>query len=143
MTTWLRYVGASITGILDPVPPQVPSPMTAEEGAWVRANAWTKALRKIDDAYPHGFLRWCSCEAGTCHPCAAGHHGQCVSAKGPRVDEHAGTMTDRGGFVAALDLDHPAVSMTPRWAFRRYLSSKKGRRCRSVQPWPPTHARAR
>lgn len=102
MTTWLRYVGASIIGILDPVPSAVPSPMTEEEGTWVRVNAWTKALRKIDDAYPHGFLRWCSCEAGTCHPCATGHHDQCVSAKGPRVDKHAGTMTDRGGFVVAV-----------------------------------------
>lgn len=82
MTTWLRYVGASITGILDPVPSQAPSPMTAEEGAWVRANAWTKALRKIDDAYPYGFLRWCSCGKHL-PPCATGHHGQCVSAKGP------------------------------------------------------------
>ncbi|MFM9499750.1 DUF6248 family natural product biosynthesis protein [Streptomyces galilaeus] len=102
MTTWLRYVGASIMGILDPVPSPVPSPMSVEEGAWVRADAWTKALRKIDDAYPHGFLRWCSCEAGTCHPCLTGQHGKCVSAGGPRVDEHAGTITDRGGFVVAV-----------------------------------------
>ncbi len=53
MTTLLRFVGAAIMGILDPVPSSVPSPMTEEEGAWVRANAWTKGLRKIDDAYPH------------------------------------------------------------------------------------------
>jgi hypothetical protein len=102
MTTWLRYVGASIMGILDPVPSPVPSPMSEEEGAWVRAHAWTKALRKIDGAYPHGFHRWCSCEAGTCHPCGSGHHDQCVSVDGPRVDEHAGTITDRRGFVVAV-----------------------------------------
>ncbi|MEU6610299.1 DUF6248 family natural product biosynthesis protein [Streptomyces shenzhenensis] len=101
-TTWLRYVGASIMGILDPVPSTAASPMTEEEGAWVRANAWTKALRKIDDAYPHGFHRWCSCEAGLCHSCRTGHHDQCISAGSPRVDEHAGTMTDRGGFVVAV-----------------------------------------
>ncbi|PWI04917.1 hypothetical protein DIZ27_42480 [Streptomyces sp. NWU339] len=97
-TTWLRYVGASIMGILGPVP----STMTEEEGAWVRANAWTKALRKIDDAYPHGFHRWCSCEAGTCHPCRTGHHDQCISRNGPHVDDAAGTITDRGGFVVAV-----------------------------------------
>ncbi|MFD3381322.1 MULTISPECIES: DUF6248 family natural product biosynthesis protein [unclassified Streptomyces] len=102
MTTWLRFVGASIMGILDPVPSTVPSLMSKEEGAWVRANAWTKGLLRIEDAYPYGFHCWCSCEAGTCHPCASGHHDQCVSADGPRVDENAGTMTDRGGFVVAV-----------------------------------------
>ncbi|MGI5397060.1 DUF6248 family natural product biosynthesis protein [Streptomyces sp. CA-251251] len=102
MTTWLRYVGASIMGILDPIPAPLASPMSDEEGAWVRANAWTKALRRIDAAYPHGFHRWCSCERGTCHPCRTGHHHQCVSANGPRVDDDAGTMTDRDGFIVAV-----------------------------------------
>ena len=102
MTTWLRLVGASIMGILDPIPSTVPSPMTDEEGAWVRANAWTKGLRKIEDAYPHGFHRWCSCERGICHPCGSRHHDQCVSADGPRVDGDAGTITDRHGFVVAV-----------------------------------------
>jgi hypothetical protein len=102
MTTWLRFIGASIMGILDPIPSTAPSPMTEEEGAWVRANAWTKGLRRIEDAYPHGFHRWCSCERGTCHPCASGHHDQCASADGHRVDKHADTMTDRGGFVVAV-----------------------------------------
>ncbi|MCI3273529.1 DUF6248 family natural product biosynthesis protein [Streptomyces cylindrosporus] len=90
------------TGILDLVPSTVASPMPEEEGAWVRADAWTKALRKIDDAYPHGFRRWCSCEASLCHSCRTRHHDQCISAASPRVDEHAGTMTDRGGFVVAV-----------------------------------------
>ncbi|MER7056599.1 DUF6248 family natural product biosynthesis protein [Streptomyces sp. NPDC000351] len=102
MTTWLRYVGASIMGILDPIPAPLASPMNDAEGAWVRANAWTKALRRIDAAYPHGFHRWCSCERGTCHPCRSGHHDQCVSTNGPRVDDDAGTMTDRDGFVVAV-----------------------------------------
>ncbi|MEU6511030.1 DUF6248 family natural product biosynthesis protein [Streptomyces sp. NPDC046942] len=102
MTTWLRYVGASIMGILDPVPSAVPSLMSEEEASWVRANAWTKGLRRIEEAYPHGFHRWCSCERGTCHPCATGHHDQCASADSPRIDEDAGTVTDRGGFVVAI-----------------------------------------
>ncbi|MFC9932323.1 DUF6248 family natural product biosynthesis protein [Streptomyces sp. NPDC127190] len=102
MTTWLRFIGASIMGILDPVPSGVTSPMTEAAGAWVRANAWTKGLRKIEGAYPHGFHRWCSCERGICHPCACGHHDRCVSAGGPRRDDYAGTVTDRGGFVVAV-----------------------------------------
>ncbi|MGW1507448.1 DUF6248 family natural product biosynthesis protein [Streptomyces mirabilis] len=32
----------------------------------------------------------------------SGRHDRCVSAAGPRVDEHADTMTDRGGFVVAV-----------------------------------------
>ncbi|WP_369383286.1 DUF6248 family natural product biosynthesis protein [Streptomyces sp. cg36] len=114
MTTWLRHIGASIMGILDPVPSTAPSPMPPQEGAWVRANAWTTALRKIDAAYPHGFHRWCSCEAGTCHPCRTGHHDQCISAHGPRTDDHAGTLTDRGGFVLAL-IHHRPHQQPCRW----------------------------
>ncbi|MGV9654152.1 DUF6248 family natural product biosynthesis protein [Streptomyces sp. NPDC003554] len=102
MTTLLRLIGASIMGILDPVPSSTTFPMSEAEGAWVRANAWTKGLRRIEDAYPHGFHRWCSCERGICHPCGSGHHEQCVSVNGPRLHEYAGTITDRGGFVVAV-----------------------------------------
>ncbi|MEU5044567.1 DUF6248 family natural product biosynthesis protein [Streptomyces griseorubiginosus] len=102
MTTRLRHIGAAIMGILAPIPSTVHSPMTEKEGAWVRAHAWTKGLRKIDDAYPRGFHRWCSCERGICTGCTSGHHDRCVSARGPRVDEHAGTITDAHGFVAAV-----------------------------------------
>ncbi|MFF9410424.1 DUF6248 family natural product biosynthesis protein [Streptomyces anandii] len=114
MTTWLRLIGASIMGILDPVPSSVTSPMTEAEGAWVRANAWTRGLRKIEDAYPHGFHRWCSCERGICHPCSSGHHAQCVSASGPRLDDYAGTITDRGGFVVAV-IHHGLGQQPCRW----------------------------
>ncbi|MFJ9908110.1 DUF6248 family natural product biosynthesis protein [Streptomyces sp. NPDC101152] len=85
-----------------PCPPPCPPPMTEEEGAWVRAHAWTKGLRKIDDAYPHGFHRWCSCERGICPGCISGHHDRCVSASGPRVDKHADTVTDAQGFFVAV-----------------------------------------
>ena len=102
MTTRLRHIGAAIMGILDPIPSTVPSPMTEEEGAWVCAHAWTKGLRKIEDAYPRGFHRWCSCERGICPGCASGHHDRCVSAGGPRIDEHADTVTDAQGFVVAV-----------------------------------------
>ncbi|MFE9769776.1 DUF6248 family natural product biosynthesis protein [Streptomyces sp. NPDC005808] len=114
MTTRLRLIGAAFMGILKPVPSPTSSPMTGEEGAWIRAHAWTKALRRIDDAYPHGFHRWCSCERGVCHPCDSGRHDQCISADGPRIDKDAGTMTDRGGFVVAMI--HYAAGQRPcRW----------------------------
>ncbi|MFF7452405.1 MULTISPECIES: DUF6248 family natural product biosynthesis protein [unclassified Streptomyces] len=38
MTTRLRHIGAAIMGILDPIPSTTTSPMTEEEGAWVRAH---------------------------------------------------------------------------------------------------------
>lgn len=102
MTTWLRHIGASILGIVNPVPSTTASPMSEEDGAWVRANAWTKGLRLIEDAYPRGFHRWCSCERGICIPCGSGKHAECVSAQGPRLDKDAGTVTDQRGFVVAL-----------------------------------------
>lgn len=114
MTTWLRYVGASIMGILDPVRSTAPSPMTEDEASWVRAHAWPKALHRIDEAYPHGFHRWCSCERGICHSCACTRHEQCVSATGPRVDTDAGTVTDRGGFVVAV-IQHGPTQRPCRW----------------------------
>ncbi|MEW1568435.1 DUF6248 family natural product biosynthesis protein [Streptomyces sp. NPDC093509] len=102
MTTYLRHIGAAILGILDPIPSPTASPMSEKEGTWVRAHGWTKGLRRIDDAYPHGFHRWCSCESGICNPCMTDRHDACVSAAGPRIDRHAGTITDSKGFVVAL-----------------------------------------
>ncbi|WP_455357189.1 DUF6248 family natural product biosynthesis protein [Streptomyces sp. SYSU K217416] len=64
-----------------------PSPMSEEEGAWVRANAWTKGLRRIEDD-PRGFHRWCSCERGICHPAAP---ATTTSASAPTA--HASTRT--------------------------------------------------
>ncbi|MFD4588299.1 DUF6248 family natural product biosynthesis protein [Streptomyces sp. NPDC058434] len=114
MTTRLRHIGASIMGILDPVPSTVPSPMAEEEGTWVRAHAWTKGLRRIEDAYPHGFHRWCSCERRSCQPCAGGRHDQCANLKGPRVDQDAGTITDQRGFVVAV-IRHGPDQRPCRW----------------------------
>ncbi|AYG77907.1 hypothetical protein DWB77_00014 [Streptomyces hundungensis] len=114
MTTRLRHLGAAIIGILDPVPSPTTPPMSETEGAWVRAHAWTQGLRRIEDAYPHGFHRWCSCERGTCTACASGHHDRCISATGPRTDTDAGTLTDHGGFVVAVI--HYTPSQRPcRW----------------------------
>ncbi|MFF8717549.1 DUF6248 family natural product biosynthesis protein [Streptomyces sp. NPDC015184] len=151
MTALLRLMGASIMGILDPVPSSVPSPMAGDEAAWVRANAWTKGLRRIEDAYPHGFFRWCSCECGTCHPCAVGRHGQCASVNGPRPDENAGTVTDRSGFVVALvqhgpaqrpcrwicRCDHPAAAEPPLDEVPEELSPVRQRSLRSGFPGVP------
>lgn len=104
MTTRLRMIGAKILGILDPVP--LPSPMSEDEGAWVRAHAWTDGLREIEARYPHGFHRWCSCQRGTCWNCLNDRCDICVHRQrgGPDVDEHepSGSVTDARGYVVAL-----------------------------------------
>ncbi|MFE9559296.1 DUF6248 family natural product biosynthesis protein [Streptomyces sp. NPDC006692] len=114
MTTRLRLIGASFMGILDPVPFTTPSAMNEAEGAWVQAHAWTDGLRRIENAYPHGFHRWCSCERGTCTACASDRRDRCISAKGPRIDTDAGTITDRKGFVVAV-IHHGPRQRPCRW----------------------------
>lgn len=141
MTTWLRYVGASIMGILDPVRSTTPSLMTEDKASWVRAHAWTRALRRIDEAYPHGFHRWCSCERGICHPCVAQRHEQCVSAKGPRVDTDAGTLTDRGGFVVAV-IQHGPAQRPCRWICPCTHPARSASARDSAAPTPPHTSRA-
>ncbi|MFF5011493.1 DUF6248 family natural product biosynthesis protein [Streptomyces phaeochromogenes] len=137
MTTRLRFVGASIMGTLDPDL----SPVSEEEGAWVRANPWTKGLRRVEDAYPRGFHRFCSREASTCHPCASGHHDQCISAGGSRVDEDAGNMTDRGGTgweeLRAARPGQPTIRpcSLPPWRQRSAPAAHPGR-CSGARPIP-------
>lgn len=99
MTTRLRMHAALIMGITDPIP--MPSPMPEAEGAWVRANAWTDALRAIEAAYPRGFYQWCSCQRGTCWNCLNGRCDICVHRQrgGPDIDDDAGWVTNGHGFV--------------------------------------------
>ncbi|WP_199550149.1 DUF6248 family natural product biosynthesis protein [Streptomyces sp. N35] len=137
MTSWLRHIGGAIMGILDPVPSPVPSPMSEQEGAWVREHAWTKGLRKIEAAYPHGFHRWCACERGTCVSCRGGHHEQCISGNGPRVEQDDGTITDRDGFVVAVLLHGPGKRPC-RWQCRcAHPTRREVARGTATQPAPP------
>ena len=105
-TPLLRLHGALIMGIIDPV--LMPSPMSEEEGAWVRQNAWTKWLREIEDVYPYGFHRWCDCQRGTCWNCLNKRCDICVHRQTPlKPEADAGTITDRRGYVAARIVHRP------------------------------------
>lgn len=112
-TPLLRLHGAFILGIVDPVP--MPSPMSEEDGQWIREHAWTKAIRDIDDVYPYGFYRWCSCQRGSCWNCLSLRCDICVHRQTPpKPDTSAGTVTDRHGFVIAL-IVHRAGETPCRW----------------------------
>ena len=97
--TLLRLHAAAILAIREPIPSVVPSPMSEEEAAWVRAKAWTAPLRKIDDSYPHGYYRWCDCERGVCTNCVGGRHHNCATRNGPRGGIES--ITDARGYVLA------------------------------------------
>ncbi|MFE6274072.1 DUF6248 family natural product biosynthesis protein [Streptomyces goshikiensis] len=71
-------------GLVDPVPND--SPMTEDEGAWVRAHAWPGFLHHIDDGYAFGFWRWAMCERGTCWNCIAGRCDLCLHRQKGRPD---------------------------------------------------------
>lgn len=103
---WLRVNAAMILGICDPV--LMPSPMSEEEGAWVREHAWTPGLRAIEDVYPYGIHRWCACQSGWCWNCLNKRCDICVHRQhAPEADVDAGTITDRHGYVVALIVHLP------------------------------------
>lgn len=98
--TLLRMHAAMIMGIVDPVP--MPSPMSDEEFQQIRDHVWPQRMRDVDDAYPHGFYRWCYCQHGTCWNCHAGRCDLCVhrQKRGPDICD-GGTVTDTHGYVVA------------------------------------------
>ncbi|WP_329214839.1 DUF6248 family natural product biosynthesis protein [Streptomyces sp. NBC_01485] len=92
-------------GLVDPVPN--PSPMSEEEGAWVREQVWTKPFHLIDDGYAWGFWRWSFCEKGTCWNCLAGRCEWCMHRQkgGPDVCDNVDWVHNhRGRTVARLIL---------------------------------------
>lgn len=112
-TALLNFQGGLIMGIIDPVPN--PSPMSEDEGAWVRARVWPEFLTEIDRKYPFGFWRWSMCERGTCWNCLAKRCDLCVHRQegGPHVDDNTDWVHDaRGRGVAKRILrpdDEPCV----------------------------------
>ncbi|GAA1614233.1 hypothetical protein GCM10009733_008030 [Nonomuraea maheshkhaliensis] len=105
-TPLLRFHAALILGIVDPT--LMPSPMSEAQGEWVRQNAWTKALRAIENVYPYGIHRWCRCQAGTCWNCLSKRCAICVHRQhSPKKDDAAGTVTDRRGFVIGVIVHLP------------------------------------
>ncbi|MFE4512590.1 DUF6248 family natural product biosynthesis protein [Kitasatospora sp. NPDC056783] len=103
--TLLRLHGAAILAIREPIPSATPSPMSAEEAAWVRAHAWSASLRKIDDSYPHGYFCWCDCERGVCTNCVGGRHHSCATRNGPVPGMES--ITDARGYVRARVVTAP------------------------------------
>ncbi|MEU8828866.1 DUF6248 family natural product biosynthesis protein [Streptomyces sp. NPDC048636] len=104
-TSALNLQGALIMGIVDPVPN--PSPMSEDEGAWVREQVWPEYFTMIDRKYPFGFNRWANCERGTCWNCRSGRCDLCVHRQegGPHVDDNTDWVRDtRGRGVAKLIL---------------------------------------
>ncbi|MFD5589772.1 DUF6248 family natural product biosynthesis protein [Streptomyces sp. NPDC127063] len=104
-TAALNFQAALIMGIVDPVPNA--SPMSEEEGAWVREHVWPEHLQQIERKYPHGFARWSMCERGTCWNCLSGRCDICVHRQkgGPHVDSNQDWVTNpQGRTVARLIL---------------------------------------
>ncbi|MEU6965088.1 DUF6248 family natural product biosynthesis protein [Streptomyces chrestomyceticus] len=102
-TALLNLQGGLIMGIIDPVPN--PSPMSEDEGAWVREQVWPEFMTEIDGKYPFGFWRWSMCERGTCWNCLAKRCDLCVHRQegGPRVDDNTDWVYDaRGRGVAKV-----------------------------------------
>ncbi|MFF3313368.1 DUF6248 family natural product biosynthesis protein [Streptomyces sp. NPDC002952] len=102
-TALLNLHGGLIMGIIDPVPNL--SPMSEDEGAWVRAQVWPRFLTEIDDKYPFGFWRWSMCERGTCWNCLSRRCDLCVHRQegGPHVDGNVEWVHNaRGRCVAKL-----------------------------------------
>ncbi|MET9209661.1 DUF6248 family natural product biosynthesis protein [Streptomyces bacillaris] len=106
-TALLNFQGALIMGIIDPVPN--PSPMTEDEGVWVREQVWPAFLTDIDRKYPFGFWRWSKCELGTCWNCLARRCDLCVHRQegGPHVDDNTEWVHDTRGMGVAKFIVRP------------------------------------
>ena len=99
--TLLRLHGAAFMGIREPIPSDTPSPMGEEEAQWVRTNAWSPAIARIDQCYPHGYWRWCECERGICTNCVGGRHATCQTRTPKQEQEYASITTGRKGYHVA------------------------------------------
>lgn len=84
-TPRLTFHKTLLMGLGDPVPN--PSPMSEEEGEWVRKNVWPQWMRTLDDPYPHGFWRWTHCQRGRCWNCLNKRCDLCIHRhqEGPKV----------------------------------------------------------
>ncbi|MEU5900382.1 DUF6248 family natural product biosynthesis protein [Streptomyces venezuelae] len=87
-TALLNLQGGLIMGIIDPVPNS--SPMSEDEGAWVREQVWPPFMTEIDRKYPFGFWRWSTCERGSCWNCLSKRCDLCVHRQegGPHLDDN-------------------------------------------------------
>lgn len=94
-------------GLVDPVPN--PSPMSEDEGAWVREYVWPGFFHQIDDGYAFGFWRWAFCERGTCWNCLAGRCEWCMHRQkgGPDACDNAESVHNQHGRTVAKFIPRP------------------------------------
>ncbi|MFF9892944.1 DUF6248 family natural product biosynthesis protein [Streptomyces albidoflavus] len=114
-TALLNLQGGLITGIIDPVPN--PSPMSEDEGAWVRERVWPAFMTEIDRKYPFGFWRWTNCERGTCWNCLANRCDLCVHRQkgSPSVDDNTDWVHDTRGLGVAKIIVRPDDALCVWW----------------------------
>ncbi|MGW9440600.1 DUF6248 family natural product biosynthesis protein [Streptomyces sp. NPDC055607] len=103
----LNFQGGLFMGIIDPVPNA--SPMSEDEGAWVREQVWPGYMQEIERKYPFGFWRWSHCERGTCWNCLAGRCDLCVHRQegGPHVDDNIDRVHGPRGLPVAKFIPRP------------------------------------
>ncbi|MFE1130081.1 DUF6248 family natural product biosynthesis protein [Streptomyces albidoflavus] len=106
-TASLNFQGGLLMGIIDPVPN--PSPMSEDEGAWVRERVWPAFMTEIDRKYPWGFWRWTNCERGTCWNCLANRCDLCVhrQQRGPSVGGDTDSVHNAHGLGVAKIIVRP------------------------------------
>ncbi|CUW33437.1 MULTISPECIES: DUF6248 family natural product biosynthesis protein [Streptomyces] len=137
-TASLNFQGGLYMGIIDPVPN--PSPMSEDEGAWVREQVWPVFLTEIDRKYPFGFWRWANCERGTCWNCLGGRCELCVHRQqgGPHVDDNVDWVHNSRGRVVAKLIVRPDGAPCVWWC--RCPCPKDGPL--AVEPAAPVEAEA-
>jgi hypothetical protein len=103
----LTFHKALILGLVDPVPNS--SPMSEDEGAWVRAHAWPDHYRLLERGYPWGYWRWSTCERGTCWNCLGNRCDLCVHRQegGPSVDDNFDWLHNHLGHAVARVIVRP------------------------------------
>ncbi|WP_338704362.1 DUF6248 family natural product biosynthesis protein (plasmid) [Streptomyces sp. Q6] len=100
---------------MHPVPN--PSPMSEAEGAWVREHVWPRHLQDLDHKYPWGFVRWSTCERGTCRNCLASRCDLCVHRQkgGPHVDDNTDWLYNQHGRYIARHIPRPRGEICAWW----------------------------
>ncbi|NEB75991.1 hypothetical protein G3I40_12275 [Streptomyces sp. SID14478] len=106
-TPLLNLQGALIMGIVDPVPNA--SPMSEEEGSWVRSHVWPDHYQDLERKYPWGFRRWATCERGTCWNCLSGRCDLCVHRQegSPYRDDNTDWLHNQHGRCIAPFIPRP------------------------------------
>lgn len=107
-TPHLTLHRALLLGIADPVPN--PSPMSEDDGQWVRHNVWPAWMREIEHPYPFGYWRWTNCQRGRCWNCINSRCDLCIHRHqgGPSTAQGSDYVSNHNGTWVApiLRPDH-------------------------------------